>query len=180
MRLRTAYKGNINFKSTTTSNYGFNFDLSSAPADVVVTAYDSISGTTTHHSGKLFIYNSFTDPEKVAIVIHAHNYKTIVTTASNYIKKPIVGSGLLRDEQPKATLSVKRNVAETTIGYQLNYSYSDATIIVSDINGNLVYEQDLPSNHESGDITLPSSLNGIYGVTLVVDGEKVGEKRVII
>ena len=152
-------------------------NLSKCPIGTRVTAYDSISGNVSRNASSRFMFSS-SNPDKVAVVIHAHNYMPIITTASRFMHKSIVGPIL--PAGAASITSVYGSNSNKEISYELPKDCSEAKIITSDITGLTVNEIHIDVSESSGKVTLPTLKKGVYGISLIVDGQVADNKRITL
>ncbi|MBD5338256.1 MAG: hypothetical protein HDR98_03945 [Bacteroides sp.] len=176
MKLRTDWLGRIQFQSKPKplmTNPGFELDLSKAPIDITITAYDSITGQRYHNTGKLFMFES-AHPEKVSIVMHAHNYSPVITTADKLAFDPSITKPIY----PTTELKLTRNGDEYALTYSLPSGVTNGTLIVGDINGHAILSISVDASQDQNSLSLPSLPSGIYAIRLVANDMIVSEERV--
>jgi len=83
-------------------------------------------------------------------------------------------SGFLRQNTPNPA----RN--QTEVNYQLPENGQEAVLIVRDLMGKVMYNQDIPNKTGTVSIDLTQFPSGSYIYTLVVDGEITASKRLMV
>ena len=76
--------------------------------------------------------------------------------------------------------SVYGSNSNKEISYELPKDCSEAKIITSDITGLTVNEIHIDVSESSGKVTLPTLKKGVYGISLIVDGQVADNKRITL
>lgn len=148
-------------------------NLSKCPAGTRVTAYDSITGKVSRNFSTRFLYTT-DHPDKVAVMIHAHNYQPIITTASHFMRKLVTSS-------EEASITAITGIgSHKELSYEIPEGCTEAMIIMTDVTGLTVNEIRLDPKESYGKVYLPAGSGSVYGVSLVVDGQVADSKRTIL
>ncbi|MDE5662931.1 MAG: hypothetical protein K2I37_02725 [Muribaculaceae bacterium] len=177
MKIRTEYLGPIKVtveRPALQTKPGFTLNLTQAPEGTIVTIYDEETGKVTHNSMKTLTYQT-DHPESVTVVIHAHNYGTIVKSAEYYAMDPLPPISPIF---PVGITNVQKTGADMSVSYELPENCSAAKLVITSPNGLSVKEEVIDVVNQKGNIVISSESKGVYGLTLIVDGEPIDARNV--
>lgn len=89
--------------------------------------------------------------------------------------------GLFGSKDKQSVFTLYPNPTSTTVSYQVNWSYSNFELAITDLLGNTVYSKTVENNSSSvsGDINVSNLEKGIYNV-IITSGKNVETEKLII